>query len=118
MGDSVILFETDKIAFTDEAKADIDLKIQFYHKLKFILLDVEYFQPPLMEMGIPKYLWMVPLSNKSYIESGNLVYYIKLIYELEYHFNPRNFHSRFARFIEILVNSIGNRERIYEISKD
>ena len=119
--DSVLLFEVDKPdnAPNDAVKIASERLIKFYVKrLNVIFLDIEYIEPTLIKDGRDMYLAMYPLSNRNYIESNRLLHYIQAIYHLEYNLTPQKNASKFQRYMKVITNSIGNRNKIYGIPKN
>ncbi len=110
--DSLLLFEVDipKLAPTEEERLVRELRVKFFLKKGSIFLDINYIEPKFGDDG-PSYLVMQPLSDKNYIESDKLVRYVKIIYKEE-----TNISKKISlKYLNILVSSIGSRDRIYGV---
>ncbi len=119
--DSVLLFEVEKPdnAPNDAVKIESERLIKFYVKrLNVIFLDIEYIEPTLIKDGRDMYLAMYTCSDRNYIESNRLLRSIKTIYHMEYNLTPQKNASKFQRYLKVITDSIGTRNKIYGIPKN
>jgi hypothetical protein len=114
--DSVLLFEVEKPenAPNNALQIESERLIKFYvTKLNVLFLDIDYIEPTLIKDGRDLYLAMHSLSARNYIESNQLLRYIQIIYHLEYNLTPQKNASKFHRYMKVITDSIGNRNKIY-----
>ncbi|MDD1777764.1 MAG: hypothetical protein LUQ65_06295 [Candidatus Helarchaeota archaeon] len=117
--DSVLLFEVEKPenAPDDAVKIESERLIKFYvTRLNVLFLDIDYIEPTLIKDGRDVYLAMYSLSDRNYIESDRLLRYIQTIYHLEYNLTPQKNASKFHRYMKVITDSIGIRDKIYGLS--
>ena len=104
----LILFEVEKpeLGRDKEEKKVIFNRIKFYQKFNAIFLDVEYIEPPLLGKELPMYLVILTSPEINSVKSEALIRYVKTIYRQEYYLPPK----KQEKYLQILINSIKNRE--------
>lgn len=120
--ESALFFEVEKPenAPTEALKMASEKLIRFYllkEKGHVVFLDIEYIEPTLIKDGRDMYLAMVPFPDREYIESNRLLRYIETIYRLEFNLIPQKHALKFQRYMKVITDSIGNREKISGIPK-
>jgi len=106
----LILFEVEKPELARN-KNEVNIifnRIKFYQKFNAIFLDVEYIEPPLLGKELPMYLVILTAPEINSIKSEALIRYVKTIYRQEYYLPPK----KQEKYLQILINSIKNRETL------
>jgi len=106
----LIIFEVEKpeLATNKKEKEVIFNRIKFYQKFNAIFLDVDYIEPPLLGKELPMYLVILTAPEINSIKLEALIRYVKTIYRQEYYLPPK----KQEKYLQILINSINNREII------
>jgi GNAT superfamily N-acetyltransferase len=106
----LILFEVEKpeLARNKDEKSAIFNRIKFYQKFNALFLDVDYIEPPLLGKELPMYLVILTSPEINSIKSEALIRYVTTIYRQEYYLPPK----KQEKYLQILINSIKNRETL------